>query len=50
MNPLRLVLYLFLAFVVLFGVIICVRAWVVCAIFNYIVDRIKEELHHGKKI
>ena len=50
MNPLILVLYLFLAFVVLFGVIICVRAWFVCAIFNYIVDRIKEELRNGKKI
>ena len=50
MSPLSLVLYLFLAFVVLFGVIVCVRAWVVCAIFNYIVDRIKEELRNGKKI
>ena len=50
MNPLTLVLYLFLAFVVLFGVIVCVRAWVICAIFNFIVDRIKEELHNGKKI
>lgn len=50
MNPLTLVLYLFLAFVVLYGVIVCVRAWVICAIFNYLVDRIKEELHNGKKI
>ena len=50
MNPFTLVLYLFLAFVVLFGVIICVRAWFVCAIFNYIVDRIEEELRNGKKI
>lgn len=50
MNPLTLVLYLFLAFVVLLGVIICVRAWFVCAIFNYIVDRIKEEIRNGKKI
>lgn len=50
MNPLTLVFYLFLAFVVLFGVIVCVRAWFVCAIFNYIVDRIKEELRNGKKI
>lgn len=50
MNPLSLVFYLFLAFVVLFGVIICVRAWLACAIFNYIVDRIKEELRDGKKI
>ena len=50
MNPLSLVFYLFLAFVVLFGVIVCVRAWVICSIFNYIVDRIKEELHNGKKI
>lgn len=48
MNPLSIVLYLFLAFVVLFVVVVCVRAWVVCAIFNYIVDRIKEELKHGK--
>lgn len=48
MNPLTIVLYLFLAFVVLFAVIVCVRAWVVCAIFNYIVDRVKEELKHGK--
>ena len=50
MNPLSLVLYLVLAFLVLFGVIICVRAWVICAIFNFIVDRIKEELRNGKKI
>lgn len=50
MNPLTLVFYLFLAFVVLFGVIVCVRAWVICVIFNYIVDRIKEELRIGKKI
>ena len=50
MNPLSLVLYLVLAFLVLFGVIICVRAWVICAIFNSIVDRIKEELRNGKKI
>ena len=49
MNPLSLVFCLFLAFVVLFGVIVCVRAWVICVIFNYIVDRIKEELHNGKK-
>ena len=48
MNPLTLVFYLVLAFVVLFVVIVCVRAWVVCAIFNYIVDRVKEELKHGK--
>lgn len=50
MSELSIVFYIFLAFVVLFGVIICVRAWVVCAIFNYIVDRIKEELRNGKKI
>lgn len=50
MSVLSIVFYLFLAFVVLFGVIICVRAWVICAIFNFIVDRIKEELHNGKKI
>lgn len=50
MSPLSLVLYLFLAFVVLFVVIVCVRAWVVCAIFNYIVDRVKEELKHGKAL
>lgn len=50
MNPLTLVFCLFLAFVVLFGVIVCVRAWVICAIFNFIVDRIKEELHNGKKV
>lgn len=48
MNALSIVFYLFLAFVVLFAVIICVRAWVICAIFNYIVDRVKEELKHGK--
>lgn len=50
MSTLSIVFYLFLAFVVLFGVIICIRAWVVCEIFNYIVDRIKEELRNGKKI
>ena len=50
MSVISIVFYLFLAFVVLFGVIVCVRAWVVCAIFNYIVDRIKEELRNGKKI
>lgn len=50
MSALTLAFYLFLAFVVLFAVIICVRAWVICAIFNYIVDRVKEELKHGKKI
>lgn len=50
MSELSIVFYIFLAFVVLFGVIICVRAWLVCAIFNYIVDRIKEELRNGKKI
>lgn len=48
MSTLSIVFYLVLAFVVLFVVIVCVRAWVVCAIFNYIVDRIKEELKHGK--
>jgi hypothetical protein len=48
MSPLALVVYLFMAFVVLFLVIACVRAWIVCVIFNYIVDRVKEELKHGK--
>ena len=48
MSTLSIVFYLVLAFEVLFVVIGCVRAWVVCAIFNYIVDRIKEELKHGK--
>ena len=50
MNPLTLVFYLFLVFVVVFCVIVCDRAWEICEIFNYIVDRIKEELRNGKKV